>query len=162
MGRTPRLARPSEPRFWVEESGMFSLLRPDGDQWSFESDARDPAGDKIPLVVRSEETGAQLSVQSAEGVPSAQVLVALLAERLALEAHVSVDEPIRLQARGGQAYAFTFTSGDESRGRVAVVPAGDHFVLVVASWPLGSPAQVSEDVDRMIASVGPARQKAVR
>lgn len=160
MGRTPKLpSRVEAPKLWVERSGLFSLQRPESELWRFDSAARDGnTGELIPLVVRSEETGAQLSVQSADGVPSAQVLCKLLAERLAAETRVRVDDPVKVMARGGDAYAFTFTSGDESRGRVAVAPAGDHFVLIVASWPLGSPAQVAEDVDSMIASVGPAER----
>ena len=158
MGRTPKLpARIQAPREFTERSGLFSISRPDSDLWRFDSNKKDNHGESIPLVARSDETGAQLSVQSADGVPSAEVLSKVLAEKLSTEPGVHVEDPSVVKARGGEAYVFAFTSGDESRGRVAVVPAGDHFVLIVASWPLGSPAQVAEDVEAMIRSVGPAK-----
>jgi hypothetical protein len=61
----------------------------------------------------------------------------------------------KLLARGGEAYGFSFTVADEVRGRVAVVPAGNHVALVIASWPLGAPPEVIDDVDAMIGSIGP-------
>ena len=161
MGRAPRVpSRLAAPRFWVERTGLFSLRRPSSDAWRFDGTLRDPEGDPIPLFAHSEESGATLSVQSADGVPSPKALAKVLAERLGTEENVHVETPRPLTARGGEAYTFTFTTGQESRGRVAVVPAGEHLVLIVASWPLGSPAQVSEDVEAMIASVGPAEAAA--
>lgn len=157
MGRSPKLpSRIQAPREFVERSGLFSISRPDSDLWRFDSGKKDNHGEAIPLVARSEESGAQLSVQSADGVPSAEVLCKVLAEKLSTEPGVHVEDPAAVKARGGEACVFAFTSGDEARGRVAVVPAGDHFVLIVASWPLGSSAQVAEDVEAMIRSVGPA------
>lgn len=157
MGRAPKLpSRLTAPKTYVEKGGLFSLQQPESELWRFESGARDRHGEAIPLLARSDETGAQLSVQSADGVPSAEMLCNVLAEKLATESGVHVEDPAPMKARGGDAFVFAFTSGDESRGRVAVVPAGNHFVLIVASWPLGSPAQVSEDVEAMIRSVGPA------
>src|SRR2546428_66990 len=44
---------------------------------------------------------------------------------------------------------------DEVRGRVAVVRAGDYVALAVASWPMGAPPEVVDDVDAMIGSLGP-------
>src|SRR5207248_915717 len=58
-------------------------------------------------------------------------------------------------ARGGEAYGFTFSVSDEARGRVAVVRAGEHVALVIASWPMGAPPAVAEDVEAMIGSLGP-------
>ncbi len=157
MGRSPKLSsRLQAPRVWVERAGLFSVHRPESDLWRFDSSQRDPEGTRIPLVAHSDDTGATVSVQSAEGAASAKALTRLLADRLSLDSAVHVDDLELIAARGGDAYAFTFTNGGESRGRVAVVPAGDHLVLVVASWPLGSPAQVSEDVESMIHSLGPA------
>jgi hypothetical protein len=72
---------------------------------------------------------------------------------------------VRVQAienvtsRGGEAYGFAFTVSDEARGRVAVVRAGDHVALVIASWPMGAPPTVSDDVEEMIGTLGPAPGK---
>ena len=159
MGRRPDLpARLQAPRVWTERSGLFSVRRPESELWRFEGGARDAEGGKIPLLARSDESGATVSVQSADGVPSAKALVRLLAERLEVESKVKVDEPQAIATRGGDGFGFTFTSGGEQRGRVAVVPAGEHLLLIVASWPLGSPPQVIDDVDSMIRSVGPASE----
>ena len=66
-----------------------------------------------------------------------------------------VEDVNRLPARGGEAYGFTFSVSDEARGRVAVVRAGEHVALVIASWPMGAPPAVAEDVEAMIGSLGP-------
>jgi len=58
-------------------------------------------------------------------------------------------------ARGGDAYGFSFSVADEVRGRVAVVRAGSHVALVIASWPMGAPPEVVDDVASMIGSLGP-------
>ena len=36
-----------------------------------------------------------------------------------------------------------------------VVRAGEHVALVIASWPMGAPPEVIDDVDSMIGSLGP-------
>jgi hypothetical protein len=154
-----RAARPPSrlqpPRVWTEQSGAFSIERPDGDRWSFRGDARGPDGERLPLVARAPEAGAQLIVQSADGVTSLRQLARLLADHLQAEEGVHVEEVSRLPARGGEAYGFSFSVSDEARGRVAVVRTGEHVALVIASWPMGAPPAVAEDVEGMIGSLGP-------
>ena len=58
-------------------------------------------------------------------------------------------------SREGSGRSSSFTVADEVRGRVAVVRAGDHVALAVASWPMGAPPEVVDDVDAMIGSLGP-------
>src|SRR5206468_2473787 len=74
---------------------------------------------------------------------------------LQAEQGVHVEDVSRLPARGGEAYGFTFSVSDEARGRVAVVKSGEHVALVIASWPMGAPPAVAEDVEAMIGSLGP-------
>jgi len=156
QGRAPRpQSRLSAPRTWIEQSGAFSIERPDGDRWSFRGDARGPDGERLPLLARAAETGAQLIVQSADGVTSLRQLARLLADHLQAEQGVHVEEVGRVLSRGGEAYGFTFSVSDEARGRVAVVRAGEHVALVIASWPMGAPPVVAEDVEAMIGSLGP-------
>jgi len=156
QGRSPRpQSRMTAPRVWIEQSGAFSIERPDGDRWSFRGDTRGPDGERLPLVARAPETGAQLIVQNADGVTSLRQLARLLADHLQAEQGLHVEEVNRLLARGGEAYGFTFSVSDEARGRVAVVRAGDHVALVIASWPMGAPPAVAEDVEGMIGSLGP-------
>ena len=99
--------------------------------------------------------GAQLIVQNADGVTSLRQLARLLADHLQTEQGVHVEDVNRVPARGGEAYGFTFSVSDEARGRVAVVRAGEHVALVIASWPMGAPPAVAEDVESMIGSLGP-------
>src|SRR5207248_5805207 len=156
QGRSPRpQSRMTAPRVWIEQSGAFSIERPDGDRWSFRGDARGPDGERLPLVARAPEAGAQLIVQSADGITSLRQLARLLADHLQGEEGVHVEEVNRLPARGGEAYGFAFSVSDEARGRVAVVRTGEHVALVIASWPMGASPLVAEDVEGMIGSLGP-------
>jgi hypothetical protein len=156
QGRSARpQSRLTPPRMWIEQSGAFSIERPDGDRWSFRGDARGPDGERLPLLARAAENGAQLIVQNADGVTSLRQLARLLADHLQAEEGLRVEEVSRLIARGGEAYGFAFSVSDEARGRVAVVRTGEHVALVIASWPMGAPPVVAEDVEAMIGSLGP-------
>jgi hypothetical protein len=156
QGRQPQPPSRLQPhKLWTDQTGAFSLERPIGDRWSFRADQRGPDGETLPLVAQSVESGAQLIVQNADGVTSLRMLARMLADHLGTENGVHVQELERLRARGGEAYGFFFTVTDEARGRVAVVRAGDHVALVIASWPMGAPATVLDDVDSMIATLGP-------
>jgi hypothetical protein len=154
--RQPRPPSRLEPqKLWTDQAGAFALERPTGDRWSFRGDARGPDGEALPLLAQSAEWGAQLIVQNADGVASLRMLARMLADHLGTESGVHVQELEKLISRGGEAYGFFFTVTDEARGRVAVVRAGDHVALVIASWPMGAPPTVLDDVDGMIASLGP-------
>jgi hypothetical protein len=156
LGRAPKPGRGlSAPRMWQDRTGQFALERPEAERWMFRSGVRGPDGEPVPLLALSEETGAQLVVQSADGVHDIRLLARMLMDNLANEARVHVEDLQRVLARGGEAYGFSFTVADEVRGRVAVVRAGDHVALAIASWPLGAPPEVVDDVDAMIGSLGP-------
>ncbi len=159
MGRAPRRSQRSlelvAPKLWQDKQGAFALERPEGDRWSFQGSVRGPDGGMLPLLALSEDSGAQLVIQNADGLTNVKALTRMLAEHLTEEQRVHVEDIERVLARGGEAYAFSFTVADEARGRVAVVKAGNHLALVIASWPLGAPPTVSEDVEEMIGSLGP-------
>ena len=156
LGRTPRLQPKLEaPRLWVDPREAFALERPEGERWSFSAGARGPDGEELPLLALSAETGAQVIVQAAARVPSVRGLAQALAEKLGDQEGLHIEDVERLGARGGEAYGFWFTVASEARGRVAVVRAGDHVALMIASWPLGAPTSVSDDVASMIESLGP-------
>jgi hypothetical protein len=156
LGRAPKVPqRLNAPRLWQDKQGAFALERPDGERWNFQAGVRGPDGDVLPLFAQSEESGAQLIVQNADGVSSVRTLARMLADHLTEESRVHVEQMESVLARGGEAYAFSFTVADEARGRVAVVKTGEHVSLVIASWPLGAPPQVAEDVESMIGSLGP-------
>ena len=157
MGRAPKAPEHglAAPKMWQDRTGQFALERPDNERWMFRAGVRGPDGQMVPLLAMSEETGAQLVVQSADGINDLRMLARMLMENLAAEQRVHVEDVERVVARGGDAYAFSFTVADEVRGRVAVVRAGDHVALVIASWPMGAPPEVVDDVEGMIGSLGP-------
>ncbi len=156
-GRAPKVPDRGlqAPKMWQDRGGQFALERPTQERWMFRSGVRGPDGEPVPLLALSEETGAQLVVQSADGVNDLRLLTRVLMENLSAEARVHVEDIERVLARGGEAYGFSFTVADEVRGRVAVVRAGEHVALAIASWPLGAPPEVVDDVDAMIGSLGP-------
>jgi hypothetical protein len=157
QGRTPKPpSRLQAPKLWSDQTGAFALERPTGERWSFRADAHGPDGEPLPLLAQSVESGAQLIIQSADGVTSLRALTRLLADHLGTESGVRVQEIERVMSRGGEAYGFAFTVSDEARGRVAVVKAGDHVALVIASWPMGAPPTVADDIEEMIGTLGPA------
>jgi hypothetical protein len=156
MGRAPKPQHGLQaPRMWQDRTGQFALERPDQERWMLRSGVRGPDGEPVPLLAMSQETGAQLVVQSTEGIHDLRLLARMLMENLSSESRVHVEDVQRVLARGGEAYGFSFTVADEVRGRVAVVRAGDHVALAIASWPMGAPPEVVDDVDAMIGSLGP-------
>jgi len=156
MGRAPNPGHGlSPPKMWQDRTGHFALERPAAERWMLRSGVRGPDGEPVPLLAMSQETGAQLVVQTADGIHDIRLLARMLMENLAGEARVHVEDVQRVLARGGEAYGFSFTVADEVRGRVAVVRAGDYVALAVASWPMGAPPEVVDDVDAMIGSLGP-------
>lgn len=156
LGRAPRPQHGLQaPKMWQDRTGAFALSRPDNEHWAFRGGVRGADGAPVPLLAMSQETGAQLVVQSADGIADLRLLARILSESLSNEERVHVDDVEKLLARGGEAYGFSFTVADEKRGRVAVVRTGQHVALVIASWPLGTPPEVIEDVAEMIGSLGP-------
>ena len=157
LGRLPKSPQHGlqPPKLWQDRTGQFALNRPESQRWMFRSGVRGPDGEPVPLLALSQETGAQLVVQSADGINDLRLLARMLNENLSNEAQVHVEDIEKVLARGGEAYGFSFTVADETRGRVAVVRAGDHVALVIASWPMGAPPEVVDDVDEMIGSLGP-------
>ena len=158
QGRAPRSPQHglAAPKLWQDRGGQFALNRPDNERWMFRAGVRGPDGQPVPLLALSQETGAQLVVQSADGVNDLRLLARMLMQNLSNEARVHVDDVERVPARGGDAFGFSFSVANEVRGRVAVVRAGDHVALVIASWPVGAPPEVVDDVEGMIGSLGPA------
>jgi hypothetical protein len=156
LGRAPKPQHGLQgPRMWQDRTGQFALERPAQERWMLRTGVRGPDGEAGPLLALSQETGAQLIVQSADGINDLRLLARMLMQNLSHEARVHVEDVQRVLARGGEAYGFSFTVADEVRGRVAVVRAGDHIALAIASWPLGAPPEVVDDVDARIGSLGP-------
>ncbi|HEY2031050.1 MAG TPA: hypothetical protein VGH20_17755 [Myxococcales bacterium] len=157
LGRQERPQRrgPATPKLWEDTEGQFALARPESGRWSFQSSVKAPDGQSVPLFAFAQESGAQLVVQSADGISDVRTLARILNDNLGKQDAVRVESIERLLARGGDAFGFEFTVAEETRGRVAVVRTGDRIALVIASWPFGAPPEVVDDVNEMIGSLGP-------
>src|SRR3954462_14020703 len=113
LGRAPQpqhglsVPKPGEPR-----PGQSARERPGSERWAFRSGVRGPDGEPVPLLAMSQETGAQLVVQSADGVNDLRMLARLLMENLSNEQRVHVEDLEKVLARGGEAYGFSFTVAD--------------------------------------------------
>lgn len=157
LGRAPKADQHVQPtaKLWEDGDGQFALARPEGGRWTFQSKVRGPDGQLVPLFASAQDSGAQLVVQSADGITDLKLLTRMLNANLGKQETVKVETIERLPARGGDAFGFKFTVAQETRGRVAVVRTGEKIALVIASWPFGASAQVVDDVENMIGSLGP-------
>jgi hypothetical protein len=155
LGRSPKAPQRGQQKLWEDSDGQFAIKRPDGNRWSFQSKVRGPDGQAVPLFASAEDSGAQLVVQSAEGITDLKVLTKMLNENLSQQQKVRVEDIQPLLARGGDAFGFKFSVAQETRGRVAVVRTGQHIALVIASWPFGTSPEIVDDVEVMIGSLGP-------
>jgi hypothetical protein len=155
LGRAPKADHRGQAKLWEDSDGQFAIARPDGNRWAFQSKVRGPDGQAVPLFATSQDSGAQMVVQSADGITDLQLLAKMLNDNLGKQETVHVETIERLLARGGDAFGFKFTVAQETRGRVAVVRTGEHIALVIASWPFGAPPEVVDDVEAMIGSLGP-------
>ena len=157
LGRSPRPPQRGQQKLWEDSDGQFAIKRPDGNRWSFQSKVRGPDGQSVPLFASAQESGAQLVVQSAEGITDLKILTKMLNDNLSKQGAVRVENIEPLLARGGDAFGFKFSVAQETRGRVAVVRTGQHIALVIASWPFGASPEVVDDVEAMIGSLGPVQ-----
>ena len=158
LGRAPKpppAGALQAPRMWQDRDGVFALERPKSERWAFRGGLRGPDGAPVPLLALSQESGAQVVVQSTDGVNDLRLLARMLMENLSNESRVHVEDIEKVLSRGGEAWGFSFSVADEVRGRVAVVRAGEHVALVVASWPMGAPPEIVDDVEEMIGTLGP-------
>src|SRR5205085_7953379 len=115
LGRAPKAQHGLEaPKLWQDRAGAFALSRPDNERWMFRGGVRGPDGAPVPLLALSQETGAQLVVQSADGINDLRLLARMLNENLSNEAQVHVEDIEKVLARGGEAYGFSFTVADET------------------------------------------------
>ena len=86
LGRTPKAQHGLQaPKMWQDRSGQFALERPDNERWMFRAGVRGPDGEPVPLLALSEESGAQLVVQSADGISDLRLLARMLMQNLSVE-----------------------------------------------------------------------------
>jgi hypothetical protein len=157
LGRAPKPPQRGQQKLWEDSDGQFAIKRPDGNRWSFQSKARGPDGQAVPLFASAPDSGAQLVVQSADGIKDLKILTEMLNDNLSKQEKVNVESIEPLLARGGDAFGFRFSVAQETRGRVAVVRTGQHIALVIASWPFGTSPEVVDEVEAMIGSLGPVQ-----
>jgi hypothetical protein len=155
LGRSPKAPQRGQQKLWEDSDGQFAIQRPSGNRWNFQSKVRGPDGQAVPLFASAQDSGAQLVVQSAEGITDLKILTKMLNDNLSQQQKVRVENIEPLLARGGDAFGFKFSVAEDTRGRVAVVRTGQHIALVIASWPFGTSPEVVDDVEAMIGSLGP-------
>src|SRR5881409_4282886 len=72
---------------------------PENEHWMFRAGVRGPDGELVPLLAMSQESGAQLVVQSADGITDLRLLARMLMQNLSVEQRVHVDDVEKLRAR---------------------------------------------------------------
>jgi hypothetical protein len=144
----------AKPEPWVSDELGVALDKPAGDGWAAATDVVSPDGNAIPLVVAHGASGAQIVVQVSEPVDTPERLAAMLRARLSGEQALELGEtrPVKVDS-GSEAYGFPFHVEGEANGRVAIIQAGEHVVLIVASWPEDASRRVVDDVDGLVRSV---------
>jgi len=92
LGRAPKTPEHGlkVPKLWQDRTGQFALERPGNERWMFRAGVRGPDGEPVPLLALSQESGAQLVVQSADGINDLRLLARMLMENLSNEQRVHV------------------------------------------------------------------------
>src|SRR5205809_452684 len=92
-GRAPKPQHGLQsPKMWEDRAGLFALQRPENEHWMFRAGVRGPDGELVPLLAMSQESGAQLVVQSADGITDLRLLARMLMQNLSNEQRVHVEE----------------------------------------------------------------------
>lgn len=149
------LARGALPSTYVDEQLGFEIARPGG-TWQLDaSDEVTPEGLAIPVVLRDSASGAQVVLQVAPAVASPSQLAERLTYGLREHPGIVTSDPEPLEIADG-AVGFRFAMGDRVLGRVCVREGAPGTVLMVlATWPVHAPLDVSAEVDEIIESVRP-------
>jgi hypothetical protein len=139
---------------YVDRELGFEVLRPAG-AWHLDANSDlSPEGIAVPIVLRNEETGAQVVLQIAPAVISTSEYAERLSSGLRAQPGFLAGEPEPLPISEG-AVGFDFEVGEGVRGKVAVVDGGEGQVfMLLATWPLFDPDSASE-VEAIFVSVRP-------
>lgn len=140
-----------EERTYTDPDYGFQVERPDG--WGFAPRVAAPDGGSIPLVIAQPDKGAQVIVQVAPRVASAQEISGDLRNKL--DEHPGIQAGKSEAVKSGQdpAYGFGFTAEGARAGRVAVVEGGDRLFVIIGSWPQGADEKLKGEVNGIFDSL---------
>ncbi|MCY1021573.1 hypothetical protein [Pyxidicoccus sp. MSG2] len=145
----------STTRRYVDEDLGFEIIRPTADWQLDETNERTPEGLSIPVILRHNTSGAQVVLQVAPAVASPTQFAERLTEGLRQQPGFTTTDPVPIPL-SENAVGFDFTVGDAVLGRVAVREGRPGRVLMMlATWPAQSAADVTRSVDALIEGVRP-------
>lgn len=140
---------------YVDRELGFEVARPSS-IWTLDiSNEGTVEGIATPVVMRNEETGAQVVIQVAPAVASPHQFAERLTEGMRTQPGFITSEPEPL-ALADDAVGFRFAMGERVYGRVAVRNGADGRVLMMlATWPANAPEAATLGVDDVFRSVHP-------
>ncbi|NMO19789.1 hypothetical protein HPC49_28010 [Pyxidicoccus fallax] len=155
VGGSGRAESHSTARRYVDEDLGFEIVRPTADWQLDETDERTPEGLSIPVILRHNTSGAQVVLQVAPAVASPTQFAERLTEGLRQQPGFTTTDPAPIPL-SEDAVGFDFQVGDAVLGRVAVREGRPGRVLMMlATWPAQSTADVTQSVDALIEGVRP-------
>jgi hypothetical protein len=149
------MASSSTTRRYVDEDLGFEIIRPTADWQLDETNERTEEGLSIPVILRHNTSGAQVVLQVAPAVASPTQFAERLTEGLRQQPGFTTTDPAPIPL-SENAVGFDFQVGDAVLGRVAVREGRPGRVLMMlATWPAQSAADVTRSVDALIEGVRP-------
>ena len=112
-----------------------------------------PDGGSIPLVISQAAKKAQVIVQVAPRVATAQEISTDLRDKLDEHPDIEAGKSQSLQKGAEESYGFGFTAEGERAGRVAVVEGGDRLFVVIGSWPANADDALKKEVNGIFDSL---------
>lgn len=153
-GKPAQAAAQDEGSRYVDRELGFEVVRPAGG-WHLDANSDlSPEGIAVPIVLRDEESGAQVVLQIAPAVVSTTEYAERLNSGLKTQPGFTAEEPKPIPIAEG-AVGFDFELGDGVQGKVAILEGGEGQVfMLLATWPK-SAGEVGGQVEEIFSSVRP-------
>lgn len=147
-------------RRYVDEDLGFEIVRPTAEWQLDETEHQDaPDGMAIPVVLKHRTSGAQVVLQVAPAVATPVQFAERLNEGLKGQPGFVASDPQPLPL-SDSAVGFDFQVEGGVRGRVAVTEGSPGRVfMMLATWPEGSPEDVSRSVEALFSAVRPLPER---
>lgn len=144
---------------YVDEELGFAVSRPNAG-WRLDvTGDRGTDGVATPVVLRNEQTGAQVVIQVAPAVATPVEFAQRLTEGMRTHPGFVTSDPEPLPL-SDNAVGFRFAMGDKVFGRVAVRDgARGRVLMMLATWPAGSSAAAWDGVEDVFKTVEPVPAK---
>jgi hypothetical protein len=147
-------------RRYVDEDLGFEIVRPTAEWQLDETENQNaPEGMAIPVVLKHRTSGAQVVLQVAPAVATPVQFAERLNEGLKEQPGFVASDPQPLPL-SDNAVGFDFQVEGGVRGRVAVTEGSPGRVfMMLATWPEGSPEDVSRSVEALFSAVRPLPER---